>query len=100
MAIKIFSYDTHCFFMYTSWGVFSMLQLILIRYSKAFLHGWYMNLHFLIGFLAKVFTIAFGLWAWEANGYRFLNIPHAYFVFPVIFGVPVVVIGGIASRCL
>jgi len=60
-----------------------------------------MWIHRLIGTAIMIITLVFGYAAWITLYYSFIDNWHSYFVFPILFGVPFIAIGGVISRsCL
>lgn len=57
-----------------------------------------MWIHRLIGTTIMLITLVFGYAAWKYLNYTFTKSWHPYFVFPILFGVPLVAIGGIIAR--
>jgi len=57
-----------------------------------------MWIHRIIGTVIMFFTLFNGFAAWKFLAYAYIVNWHFYFVFPILFGVPLVAIGGIISR--
>ena len=97
MAISFF---LHGLMLWMAWGLFSIFQVIVNRYSKGCMHGVYMWLHRIFGTLLMVLTFIFAIWAWRKMKWKFLSNVHTYFVFPVLFMVFFVAVGGVFTRSM
>ena len=59
-----------------------------------------MWIHRVAGALILAITLYYGLKAWETLGWKVLPNAHSVFVFPTLFAVTFVAVGGIASRSM
>jgi heme A synthase len=59
-----------------------------------------MWIHRLSGVIILLITFAFAFWAWKKLGWEIMDNSHSYFVFPVLFSVFFVAVGGVASRSI
>lgn len=98
MSSTWFNFKLHGWMMWSSWSVLSLVQFASNRYLKGTLYGKNMWIHRLIGTTIMLITLVFGYAAWKYLNYTFTKSWHPYFVFPILFGVPLVAIGGIIAR--
>mmetsp|Transcript_1317 Transcript_1317/g.1691 ORF Transcript_1317/g.1691 Transcript_1317/m.1691 type:complete len:290 (-) Transcript_1317:1036-1905(-) len=94
------TYVTHGIALWLCWGLFSIVQFGVNRYGKGLLHGYYMWIHRIIGTLLMLVTLFFGLWAYRDGNWKIEVNYHAYFVFPVLFLVFFIAVGGVATRSI
>ena len=98
--VNINFFIVHGSMLWTSWGLFSIMQIASTRYMKA---NWesYLWTHRLLGMTMVVITLFYAIYAFGYLGWEIYNKSHPFFVFPILFLVIFIAAGGIITRnCL
>lgn len=88
----------HGLYMWLCWSFVAAIQVSSNRYFKAEWLGIHMWIHRICGTIVMVATLYHGISAWKTVGWNIIKNMHSIFVFPILFLVFFVAIGGVFTR--
>jgi len=97
MAIDNF-WKAHGLALWACWGLLGIVMILSNRHCKNLMHGRYIYIHIVAGYLILLGTLMWSFWGWYRENYKFKNNYHSYFTFPVFFSVLFLTVGGTLTR--
>ena len=90
----------HGWCLWWAWSLFGLVQIGSNRWFKGVAWKQAMWIHRVSGAVILAITVYYALKAWQTLGWKVLPNAHSVFVFPTLFSVGFVALGGIASRTM
>ena len=88
----------HGLYMWFAWTFFAVLQVSSNRYFKAEWLGVNMWIHRIVGTFIMIATLYHGINAWKTVGWNIIKNLHSIFVFPILFSIFFIAMGGVFTR--